>query len=394
MVLFTLDRNFHLVDEIDAFESVLWTERYYGDSEFQLTVEANKSNIQRLARNTKVYLSGSSEVMFIDNLSFKDGLLTVSGKNLMQWMNNRVIRATAAHEDRYWTIVQTPGTILVQIIYFMCIAPAYGDGTAVPTGIPADVMKISTLSVKGYDTSGDNVTIAIPYGPMFDAMKEIAETYNIGQTITLEAITESSYIIQYRNYRGINRTSVATNDPVRFTPQLDSLTDIQEIQSMKDFRNGCYTYAPGNPDGLADTLPRPGIYWTATGRVTPRIGYRGDGPPPFDYTQPILLRDFDVHLMMELEEDITTDQVGGDPGVLQSLLDQRAAKALQNRGVVVAVDGTVVPLNQFQYGRDYNMGDIVEIQGASGVVTSSRVTEYIRAQDSAGERAYPTLAQV
>lgn len=397
MELFTLTKNFRLQDDIDEFLSAIWTERYYGDGDFQLTVPATKDMINKLKMNTKLYLSGSKEIMIIDTINFENNLMTVMGGNLMQWMNNRVIRATAAHEDRYWTIVQTPGTILAQIIQFMVIAPTYGDGTANPTGIPAAVQQFSTLSVKAFDATGDSVTIAIPYGPVFDAMKDIGVTYDIGQTITLEAVTDTTYFIQYQNYRGIDRTANTPN-PVRFSPQMDSLTSIKEVQTGKDSKNGCYSYAPGNPGSLADGLSRPGIYWSSTGGVggpTPRIHIPGRVPPPFDPLAPILLRNFDVQLMMEFEEDITTDQIGGDPAVLQQMLDERAKKAIVNdHRFLAAVDGTLVPLNQFQYGRDYSLGDIIEVQGNTGAITQSRVTEYIRAQDNSGEKAYPTLAAV
>jgi hypothetical protein len=68
--------------------------------------------------------------------------------------------------------------------------------------------------------------------------------------------------------------------------------------------------------------------------------------------------------------------------------------ALSNARFVRAVDGSIVPLHQVQYGVDYNMGDVIEVQGNSQVVSSSRVTEYIRSQDSSGEKAYPTVAML
>jgi hypothetical protein len=51
-------------------------------------------------------------------------------------------------------------------------------------------------------------------------------------------------------------------------------------------------------------------------------------------------------------------------------------------------------LHQFQYNVDYTLGDIIEVQGNSGVVQTSRVTEYIRAQDNSGEKAFPTVAML
>ena len=37
---YTLNRNFLKQDVIDEFQSIIWTERYYGDSEVELVVPA------------------------------------------------------------------------------------------------------------------------------------------------------------------------------------------------------------------------------------------------------------------------------------------------------------------------------------------------------------------
>ena len=53
-----------------------------------------------------------------------------------------------------------------------------------------------------------------------------------------------------------------------------------------------------------------------------------------------------------------------------------------------------MPDNQFQYGIHYNLGDVIEVEGNTGVVQSARITEYIRSQDAAGEKAYPTVSMI
>jgi hypothetical protein len=58
------------------------------------------------------------------------------------------------------------------------------------------------------------------------------------------------------------------------------------------------------------------------------------------------------------------------------------------------VDGEVAPTNLFQYGKDYNLGDIIEVQGNTSLVDVSRVTEYIRTQTAEGEKSYPTVVAI
>ena len=371
MELFTLNRNFIEQYVIDKFISAIWTERYYGDSEIELVVPPTQDMIQRLPVGTFVGLVGSKEIMIVDTADNEGGKLKVTGSSLLSFLNNRFIRTSNKHEDRYWYLSgMTPGQILSYIVQQMCIDGPYLNGST-PTGIPNPAaLKIPGLSIKSSDTSGSNVSIGVPFGPVYDALRDIATTYLVGMQITLESVSDTSYSIQFRSYKGVDRTSgQSVNPPVRFSPQMDTLTDIKELQSIASFMTLAYSFAPSNPGGLA---------------AAPGSDSLHDAP----YTG------FDLRALMTFEEDITTDMVGGNAATLLSLLNTRAHNALANHPFSKAVDGEIVPLNQFQYGVNYNLGDLIEVQGNSGVVQTSRVTEYIRAQDDAGERAYPTVAML
>jgi hypothetical protein len=172
---FTLDRNFQKVDIIDEFGSIIWTERYYGDSEVQLTVPATQEMFQKLPVGTFLGLTGSSEIMILETMNIENGNIKFSGISLLPWMNNRFIRTSAVHEDRYWYITGQPGWILWAIIYYMCVVGSpYLNGTY-NVGIDnPSVLGIPGLGLRDYDASGANVSVGVPFGPVYDAMKEIA----------------------------------------------------------------------------------------------------------------------------------------------------------------------------------------------------------------------------
>ena len=100
---------------------------------------------------------------------------------------------------------------------------------------------------------------------------------------------------------------------------------------------------------------------------------------------------FDLRALMILDEKITAGTAQPQIG---EILNSRAKDQLSTNRKIMAVDGEIVPSNQFQYGVHYNLGDIIEVQGNSEIIQKSRVTEYIRAQDEAGERTYPTVAML
>jgi hypothetical protein len=369
---YTLNRGFLKQHVIDDFLSLIWTERYYGDSEVELVVPPTDEMIEQLPVGTFLSLNESAEVMILESVNIEKDKLKATGISLLKWLDNRFIRVSAAHEDRYWYISGgTAGWTLWAIVYYMCCQGSpYLDGSVSIGVVNPQQLVIPGLGLKDYDKSGPNIMVGVPYGPVYTAMREIATTYEVGMQITLESVSDTSYSLGFRSYKGLDRTSGQTeNEVVRFSPIMDSFTNIKELQSIAALKTLVYAFAPQNPDGLATT---PGV-----SALT--------GP---QYTG------FDLRALLVFSEDISTDMVGGSAANLLNILNSRAYDAITNNRFVKAIDGEIVPENQFQYGVDYNLGDVIEVQGNSGIVQTSRVTEYIRSQDENGERAYPTVAML
>jgi hypothetical protein len=372
---FTLNRKFLKESIVDNFLSCIWTERYYGDGEVELVVPATTEMIKVLPKGVFLGLNGTNEIMITESLDLSEGNLKVTGISLVQWLNNRFIRISQSHEDRYWYIHgETPGEVLWHIVNKMCVAGSeYLDGT-IPIGIPnPQELVIPGLRLHDYDKQGPAINVGVPYGPIYDALKEIATTYQVGMRILLEYANDESFAIGFQSYRGLDRTTNQTvNPPVRFSPTMDSFTNIKELQSIAALKTLVYAFAPGNPGGLSNFLTEPGV-----SRLT--------GP---QYVG------FDLRALMIFAEDLTTDMLDGSNENLTRVLNSRAHDALTTNSFINAVDGEIVPENQYKYGEHYNLGDIIEVQGNTGTVVPARVTEYIRAQDATGEKSYPTVAAI
>lgn len=372
MEVYTLDRNFQRKDVIDGFSSVIWTERYYGDGEVELVTPVTTEFIEKIPEGIFLGVNDSDKIMIVETVDIDEGKLKAAGIALLPWTNNRFVRTSANHEDRYWYISgQKAGQVLWTILFNMCCEGSpYLDGT-INTGITdPEKFVIPGLSDLDYDTSGDDISVGVPFGPVYNAMKEIAMTYEVGMEIVLVAVTETEYFLGFRSYKGVDRTSQQEDYPIiRFSPIMDSLTDIKELRSIAALKTHVYTFVPGNPDGLATT---PG-YSSLSGS---------------EYTG------FDLRALMSFEDDITTDMVGGSSANLLNILNSRAEEELTANRYIVAVDGEIVPDSQFKYGQHYNLGDIIEVQGNSGITQTARITEYIRTQDSGGEKAYPTVTMI
>jgi hypothetical protein len=367
MDIYTLDQNFLRTDAIDDFNSVIWTERYTKAGDVNLVVPLTRENISRLPEGRFLGLRGSKEVMLIENALIEKNQLKVTGPSITQFLNNRVIRYTAAHADRYYNQSMPPEAMMGALVNDMCI-----QGLGVSVDGPRQIIPgLDAALIEGTVTSAP-VQFAIPYGPIYDALVQIAETYQLGFQLYLESASTTVYYLLFRVYKGKDRTSgQSVNDVVRFSPNIDSLTNLKELRSISGYKNVAYAFAPSNP---VPGVTQSGVAY-ADGEAATSTG-------------------FDRRILLVFADDLTTDKVGGSASVLLSVLNQRAKDALANNNYTKVVDGEVVPQAQYTYGTHYGLGDIVELQSLSGLLQKARVTEYIRSQDEKGERAYPTISVI
>jgi hypothetical protein len=96
-------------------------------------------------------------------------------------------------------------------------------------------------------------------------------------------------------------------------------------------------------------------------------------------------------LMIDASDINVADYSAAD---LLKALTQKGLDALANNNYVKMMDGQLVPQKLYTYGIDYGLGDVIELRGDSATSQKARITEYIYAQDSTGERAYPTLSVI
>lgn len=371
MDIYTMDRNFFKVDEIDALESAIWTDRYLGDGDFELSVPDSSTMQQKLQKGQLMGCIGAEQPMILETRDIKDGILKTTGITLTQWLNNRIIRTSADHKIKEWLVpTLPPGRVLSRIVNDMCIGSDYLTGT-IPIGIPSvetETFSIPGLQIGSTDGTGTPVSLSVPFGPVYDALKEIGSTYDVGMKIVLDGVYTDYYILQFRTYRGADRTSSQSVNPViRFSKEMDSFTDISDLESITEYRNSVYTFASSADPAIV----------TDAGHA-----YSGDS----------ILGGFDLRVTQEfvdsLSEDVTTAPV------LLNILNQAAETERKNRKVVQLVDGQVVETEEIKYGVNFFLGDIVEVEGNTGTVQNSRITEYIRSTDPSGERAYPTLSMI
>jgi hypothetical protein len=378
--------DFDKQDIIEDYESLIWTERYYGDSECQVVIAKDSVDCAKLPLNIFLGTDESDELMILETIQPSDDTFTYQGISLLSWLNNRFIRTSKLHKRQNWKIKDMyPGEILW---YMLSSMVGVDSEFLVPdfTDIPQkylDKLKIPEIGLKDFDTSGDKVTLSVKFGPLYDEMKRIAITYQIGMKIFLEAAYDpnADEPLNFKSYSGEDRTSLQDdNTIVRFSSDLDSLQNVQVLQSQALYKTLIFAFAQGtNIDLGTATGPHAGVaFIEQTDDDNSMAGFNCRADQIF--TEITGVGDTILSTTADTDEAEILD--------LQNMLGAAAQKSLANAFMIKAVDGEVTPTDMFVYGRDYSLGDLVEYQADDGTISVIRVTENIHSQESSAQEKH------
>jgi hypothetical protein len=387
MDLYTMNPNFLAAAYIDQFVSAIWTERYTEAGDFQLVLPATIYNLATLTEGTYLGLRGSNKIMIVETIEIENSLMTVTGPEFITFLNHRFAwfanpYAGAGIDDRvvdFTDATKKPGEFISHVVNKMVIDTTPFAGAQAAANLTWDFEEIPFLSLGDIDTSGAAERLTVPIGPLYDGIATVAKEKGVGIALYLHsADPDTGYSLKFKTYRGQDRTSDQSVNPlVRLSPQLDQISKIKELRSNKLYKNVAYIYYKGivykrlaepslpEPEGLDRRV----IVRSAEGEPVARTAYTRYGGGYGGYTS---------YYVSEAD--------------LLAFIDQTAADTFANANYIRSIDGETSPNSEYKFGVDYELGDIIELEGLTGLITKARVTEFIRSQDQQGEKVYPTIS--
>jgi hypothetical protein len=394
--LTTLTPTFLADQPVDEFVSAIWTERYSKSGDTQIVVQATSENVDKLHEGTYLALRGSKEVMEIDTQNIENGLLTVVGTTLDEavlgerfvWAQNPDYTG-ATDQDPATRIAdltddtRKPGEFMSHLVDLFVINPVTFDTAHGPATLDWIQEKIPEISLGDIDHSGTVQRLTAPTGPLYDALQQLGEKNKVGFSLYLDSADETlGWFLKFKTYVGVDHTSGQSVNPlIRLTPELDGISDIKEVRSIKDFKNIVYVYYQGvvtkhlldpaapEPEGLDRRILVTDAQGEPVGRKLPVTDPRSWGGSSYGQTV-----------------------VG--PTEITAFREQNAKDALANHNYIRSIDGQTSPISDYTFGKDYFLGDLIELEGLTGAVSKAQVTEFIRSEDQNGEKSYPTISVV
>lgn len=354
MQLYRLNDQYQLEDLIEDYDSLIWSERYRLAGDFELNTSAISKTIESLPLGSCVSLFDTKEVGIVETYEIKrndDGqdILTVTGRTYETFFENRI---TLKNEDPIknvddgstiaYTITFEPGAIATQTVLQNSATNLLDDNEVIPN---------YWTSYTSQSITNDQYTDRyVARGQTYDEAIKILSEVNLGIRTVRPNTSSSTVVVEIYSGNDVSDTVVFDVGAGHFDGA------VKYLFSIRGFKTAVYVATD--------------IYFVKVFRE----GY--EDVSGLDHRLGLL--------------DIT-DAVPAVADSATAMLTRRGKTYLAQNGSVNYIDGTVSPSIPYKYKVDYNLGDIILIQGEYGFSQKMQVLEYIRVQDKDGERGYPTL---
>lgn len=355
MEVLILDTNLSSVGIVDTFESLIWTDRYFGCGDFELYTTVSTELLELLKTDRYVWSKDSKYVMMIEDVhitsdSENGNHLTVSGRSLESILYRRIV----------WTQTVLSGNFqngIKKLLDENIISPS---NTA--RQIPNFIFEVSTdlaITDLAIDCQfyGDN---------LYDAIQSLCESNNVGFKITLNDTDQ----FVFKLYYGADRSYEQLANPyVVFSPNFDNLINTNYLESTTDLKT--VSLVAGEGEG-------------SDRKTTTAFASDGGGEG--------LTR-------REMYTDASSVSSTTDSGTLSAAeylaqLEQKGAEDLTANSGTVSFEGQIEATKMYAYGRDFFMGDIVQMQSEHNITARVRVVELIQSQSVDNTEFYPTFATI
>ena len=379
-ILNSLLQEIDVVDE-DQYDSLIWTERYAERGDFQIVAPSSHSMKYPFAKDTLLTIRDSKRIMRVNKLTEtvdeeKGAIVTIQGYELVWIMQQRVTAIKELdgnlREIAYW-FGWSPIELMNNLVWRAC-APGSTfklmPGDEIPYlndmyATPGSLYPASNIPEPG----ADGIWWEQKLASLYSALTDIAKAYDVGFRLYKDPNASKLY---FEGYQGVDRTTAQTDfPPVVFSSDTDSLQSTTEYDENEEHYNVVYiSYVYKNPV---------------------------EGASPENLTASIEVHDpqlaFSSGGFIQKVKSITVSQLpdGVDPGDPWDYLVQLGNEELTRSRPTDIIDGEVSPNSNYQYERDYNLGDIIEVRGDNGGGAFMRVSEFIFKYDSNGKAAYPSL---
>jgi len=353
---FKLDSSYYPNTTISKFDTLIWTERYQKEGEFQLVVDDYIDILTTLPLGTLLSHTDTLQVMIVENHEIerdkeKKLKITVSGRSFETFAENRVTYGPT-------TPLYDPTTHVANVSSFsgsaeaaaVALLVAHMVATTDPTqdAIP----NLSVYSVlRAPDSS---LTHIFQRGDLYARVMELLNISDAGIKTIRPVSPDTTLDIVIHD--GLDLTG-----SVIFYAQYEDLEDAKYLWSIRGYKN----YAQVTAHDYARIYQSRDVGSTLSG-LNRRVMY------------------------------VPANDIEGNysPGTSTDAISTRGQSEIDMHKQLALLQAKIATTARPKFKIDYDVGDLVTVFGEFSTAQTMRVTEHILTIDKNGLRGYPSLSVV
>lgn len=413
---------------VENFDSLIWKEGFRTSGSFELKTYDIEATMAKLPKGTLVSLRDADEVCIvtthhIDTDAEGQDVLTVSGTSLLVHILDN--RPTWSYQENPSNLSSTNATRvnmvfripdhLAFILWAGIVFPHAEGGfptSKKPFELPMNIIVPHTAITISIAHRGDYYRAEWP-PPLQSRLASVNEILELDQRYGVRTIrpkstsaliyrpsinnlrgegattfTENITKLRFDVYQGVDRTG--GNDRIMFRHDAGDIESSQYLSSIQGTKNVAATHFEVDPEKFNSLQPPVFSYnvWPGDGKVD-----SAGNPLPQDVDARKYVTGIGF-AMGEVESSVkipTTDSGLTDIAVSRLLSD--GVKYLKENKELDLLTAEISAQTQYKYKQDYELGDVVFVQGKYGTAQKMLVSEYTRTFDSSGVSGFPTLVR-
>lgn len=353
-MLYVLNENFVPFYNISEFTSLIWTERYWEYSEFELEIIYDVDVINNVKVGNYLALGDSSNIMIIESISISYEIedkasryIVYKGKSLECLLERRIVW------EGEWLYENTDAQdIIIGLITNAIVKPKDNNRKVgfFTTKKNPDIPKM-VLTLMG---DGDNI---------YEIVRSICQEKQIGMRCSLN---ENSGLVEFSLYVGLDRSyDQMVNPPVIFSAEYENLGPSRYTFDTSNYKTAALVVSPWRDTEEKDDEGN--IIESDTTRSVLEVG------------------DFSIKGINRRE--IFVESGSGYPDDMV----QEAMEEIADANRLEELDSELDPKRQFAYNEHYTIGDTVQVITEFGLDAKAIVIEFIRSWDENGYTEVPTF---
>ena len=340
-----------MVSVVENFSSFVWTDRYYSAGDFELYVPPTIRVLTQYIPDYYVVRPDSEHVMIIDSVLLEeddDGYsYKISGESLESILKRRILWTDTTLSGNFQDAIET-------LLNGSIISPSIADRKIDNfVFVKSEDEAITSLTIEEAEYSKDET--------IYDIIEKNCQEFEIGFKVTLTSDNKFAFTL----YKGVDRSYDQTAVPyVIFSPAFDNLTSSSFLKSYTDYKNVALVTGTKTVETIDEET---GTETSETVDVSATVG--------------------EASGLDRRETHIDGGSIQGDTSVLTKKGNEELAALKKTE----AFEGEANVFNMFVYGKDFFIGDMVQLEDAFGNTGKSIVSEMVFSSDGEGEKFYPTF---